>query len=72
MLGDVNLGTEHSTGEAEGSLRAWASFLIAYILAFILYMVITLYGVGVMRSVVQEKTSRVMEFMVARGQAARR
>src|SRR5688572_18640235 len=28
-------------------------------------MVITLYGVAVMRSVVQEKTSRVMELMVA-------
>jgi ABC-2 type transport system permease protein len=28
-------------------------------------MVITLYGVAVMRSVVQEKTSRVMEFLVA-------
>ena len=41
------------------------AFLIAYILAFILYMVITLYGVAVMRSVVTEKTSRVMELMVA-------
>jgi ABC-2 type transport system permease protein len=39
--------------------------MIAYFLAFLLYMVITLYGVGVMRSVVQEKTSRVMELMVA-------
>ena len=39
--------------------------MIAYFLAFILYMVITLYGVNVMRSVVQEKTSRVMELMVA-------
>ena len=28
-------------------------------------MVITLYGVAVMRSIVQEKTSRVMEFLVA-------
>jgi ABC-2 type transport system permease protein len=42
-----------------------AAFIIAYMLAFILYMVITLYGVSVMRSVVQEKTSRVMELMVA-------
>ena len=56
--------SRHSTGEAEGSSGAGA-FLIAYILAFILYMVITLYGVAVMRSVVTEKTSRVMEFLVA-------
>ncbi len=60
----INLATQHSTGEAEGSSGAGA-FLIAYILAFILYMVITLYGVAVMRSVVTEKTSRVMEFLVA-------
>jgi ABC-2 type transport system permease protein len=54
----------HSTGEAAGS-SGMGAFLLAYILAFVLYMVITLYGVTVMRSVVQEKTSRVMEFLVA-------
>jgi ABC-2 type transport system permease protein len=41
------------------------TFLLGYIIAFILYMVITLYGVNVMRSVVTEKSSRVMELMVA-------
>ena len=64
MLRRVNLDTEHTTGEAKGT-SGFGSFFIAYILAFILYMVITLYGVNVMRSVVQEKTSRVMEFLVA-------
>jgi ABC-2 type transport system permease protein len=64
MTGGVNVMAMHSTGEANGS-SGLGSFLIAYILAFILYIVITLYGVAVMRSVVQEKTSRVMEFLVA-------
>lgn len=64
MLGAINVDTEHTTGEAKGT-SGLGSFFIAYILAFILYMVITLYGVNVMRSVVQEKTSRVMEFLVA-------
>jgi ABC-2 type transport system permease protein len=64
MLARVNVVAEHSTGEAKGS-SGLGAFFIAYILAFILYMVITLYGVAVMRSVVQEKTSRVMEFLVA-------
>ena len=63
LIAPPNLKTLHSTGEATGS-SGMGSFLIAYILAFILYMVLTLYGVGVMRSVVQEKTSRVMEFLV--------
>jgi ABC-2 type transport system permease protein len=64
MRGPIVVATLHSTGEAEGS-SGMGAFLIAYILAFILYIVITLYGVNVMRSVVQEKTSRVMEFLVA-------
>jgi ABC-2 type transport system permease protein len=55
---------QHTSGKEQGS-SAFGSFMIAYFLAFLLYMVITLYGVGVMRSVVQEKTSRVMELMVA-------
>ncbi len=64
MLAPVHVVPMHSTGEAQGS-SGLGAFFIAYILAFILYMVITLYGVNVMRSVVQEKTSRVMEFLVA-------
>jgi ABC-2 type transport system permease protein len=64
MTGRVEVVALHSTGEAEGS-SGLGAFLIAYILAFVLYIVITLYGVAVMRSVVQEKTSRVMEFLVA-------
>jgi ABC-2 type transport system permease protein len=64
MLAKVAVIPIHSTGEAEGS-SGMGAFFIAYLLAFILYMVITLYGVAVMRSVVQEKTSRVMEFLVA-------
>ncbi len=64
ILTPANISTLHTTGETEGS-SGMGAFLIAYILAIILYMVITLYGVAVMRSVVTEKTSRVMEMMVA-------
>jgi len=64
LMTPANISAKHTTGEAT-STSGMGSFLIAYILAFILYMVITLYGVAVMRSIVQEKTSRVMEFMVA-------
>lgn len=64
LIKQPNLSLQHSTGEASGS-SATGAFVIAYVLAFMLYMVLTIYGVAVMRSVVQEKTSRVMEFMVA-------
>jgi len=61
---EVRFSTEHTTGEKAATSGAGA-FLVAYFLGFILYMVITVYGIGVMRSVVQEKSSRVMELMVA-------
>lgn len=64
MLAKVDFDPQHTTGETKGTSGV-GSFFVAYLLAFILYMVITLYGVTVMRSVVQEKTSRVMEFLVA-------
>lgn len=64
LITPPNLVSKHSTGEAVAT-SGMGSFLVAYILAFILYMVITLYGVAVMRAIVQEKTSRVMEFLVA-------
>lgn len=60
----VSFAVEHTTGEKAASSGGGA-FLVAYFLGFILYMVITIYGIGVMRSVVQEKSSRVMEMMVA-------
>jgi ABC-2 type transport system permease protein len=61
---EVDFKPEHTTGEGT-STSGLGAFAVAYMLAFILYMVITLYGVAVMRSVVQEKASRVMELMVA-------
>jgi ABC-2 type transport system permease protein len=48
-------------GEATGE----AAFAVAYIVSFLLYMSILLYGVTVLRSVVLEKSSRVMEVVVS-------
>jgi ABC-2 type transport system permease protein len=64
VFSPVNFEAQHTSGKEAGA-SGLGSFLIGYFLAFTLYMVITLYGVGVMRSVVQEKTSRAMELMVA-------
>ena len=59
-----NIKLIHTTGEAGGS-SGMAVFFLGYALMIILYIAILLYGVAVMRSVVQEKTSRVIELMVA-------
>lgn len=55
---------QQTNGKAEATAGS-ASFLIGYALAYVLLIVIMTYAVTVMRSVVQEKTSRVMELMVA-------
>jgi ABC-2 type transport system permease protein len=64
ILAPVLIETKHTTGEASGS-SAGAAFVLGYAVMFILYMAIILYAVNVMRSVVQEKTNRVVELMVA-------
>ncbi|HEY4015195.1 MAG TPA: ABC transporter permease [Polyangiaceae bacterium] len=48
-----------------GEVTGGAAFAVAYVISFLLYMSILLYGVTVMRSVVLEKSSRVMEVIVS-------
>jgi ABC-2 type transport system permease protein len=64
VLMPVPFEPRHTTGEAASS-SGMASFIIGYAVMFILYMAILLYAVNVLRSVVQEKTNRVVELMVA-------
>jgi len=58
------LGPRHTTGEVAEASGA-AVFLVGYAVMFVLYLAIVLYAVNVMRSVVMEKTNRVVEIMVA-------
>lgn len=52
-----------ATGEEGGG--ALSSFLVAYVVAFLIYIMVTLYGVAVMRSVLEEKTSRIAEVLMS-------
>jgi len=64
VTGRVPFDPQQTDGKSEGT-SGQASYLIGYLLAYVLLLVIMVYAIGVMRSVVQEKTSRVMELMVA-------
>ena len=64
VLRPVEFDLLQTNGQTEAA-SGKASFFLGYALAYILFIVITVYAVTVMRSVVQEKTSRVMELMVA-------
>jgi ABC-2 type transport system permease protein len=60
----VELVARHDTGRGEVK-SAEASFVAGYAVMFVLYVAILLYAVNVMRSVIQEKTSRVIEIVVS-------
>jgi ABC-2 type transport system permease protein len=60
----VEFKAEQTNGAAAAA-GGKESFLVGYAVAYILFLVIAVYAVAVMRSVVQEKTSRVMELMIA-------
>lgn len=64
VMAPVQFEAQQTDGKARGSSGA-GSFWLGYAVAYVLMLVILIYGVAVMRSVVQEKTSRVMELMVA-------
>lgn len=55
-------GISEEAAKANSSIVAT---IIAYLLSFILYMFILIYGVMVMQSVIEEKNSRVLEVMAS-------
>ncbi|MEJ7837777.1 MAG: ABC transporter permease [Thermomicrobiales bacterium] len=59
VLNASALGIDEES-DAEGN----AKFVIAYVFAFLSYMVVILYGNWVAQGVVEEKSSRIMEIMI--------
>jgi ABC-2 type transport system permease protein len=69
LVADAQLRVELQTvsvrrGEVTGQ-SGEATFFMAYVMWFLLYMAILLYGVQVMGAVVEEKTTRVVEVLVS-------
>jgi len=61
----VKLETFKVTRSGKQQKDAGATFAVTYILVFMLYMAILIYGATLMRSVLEEKTSRVVEVVVS-------
>jgi ABC-2 type transport system permease protein len=62
LMAPVTLNVLGKNGE-HGNSRT--SFLVAYVLFFLMYMVVLLYGMNVARSIIEEKSSRVFEVLLA-------
>lgn len=61
---DIDTKKIGETGQEEDS-SAGASTIIAYVSGVLMFMFIMLYGIQVMRGVIEEKTSRIIEIMIS-------
>jgi ABC-2 type transport system permease protein len=61
----VRLETKKIAGGKTTGETAAQSFSLAYFMGIILYMAILLYGINVMSSVLEEKTTRIVEVLVS-------
>jgi ABC-2 type transport system permease protein len=61
---DIDTKKIADTGKVESS-SAGASTIIAFIAGVLMFMFIMLYGIQVMRGVIEEKTSRIIEVMIS-------
>jgi len=62
---EIHLRTAKVTGAKGAAESGEGSFILAYATWFVLYIAIVVYGVSVLGSVVEEKTSRVIEVLVS-------
>lgn len=65
LMAPVTVQTARITERGAEGGGAEATFITAYVLAFLMYIVIGMYGHAVMRSVIQEKVTRVSEILVS-------
>ena len=61
----IHLDKKRITRQGATGETGEATFFLAYIVGFVLYMAIFLYGVNVMRSVIEEKQTRIIEVLVS-------
>ena len=70
MIAPVRVDEAKITARGEERGGALSTFLAAYVVAFLIYLMTTLYGVAVMRSVLEEKTNRIAEVLMSTIRAA--
>lgn len=63
--GRVRLETSKITEGRETGESGEASFALAYVMSFLLYFSLLIYGIQVMTSVIEEKTNRIMEVLAS-------
>jgi ABC-2 type transport system permease protein len=65
MKSDVNLSTMSLSDDGERSSSTGISTGVAYFCGFLIYMFIFMYGIQIMRGVMEEKTNRIVEVVIS-------
>lgn len=65
LVAPVRVDEARLTARGEERGGALSTFLTAYVVAFVIYLMTTIYGVAVMRSVLEEKTNRIAEVLMS-------
>ncbi len=65
LLRPVEVNAARITRDGEKAGDAESAFFLSYIIGFVVYFLVFLYGFNVMRSVLEEKTNRIVEVVVS-------
>jgi len=64
-MGNVKLVSSQVTDKGEIEKSGASSFLLTYILAYVMFLMMMIYGAMIMRSVIEEKSQRITEMIVS-------
>lgn len=64
LLGPVNVDTVHIDKQGSNRSNGFGAFMLPFLLMFAIYMTVFIYGLYVMRSVLEEKSSRIVEVLL--------
>jgi ABC-2 type transport system permease protein len=64
LLGPVNVDTVHIDKQGANKSNGLGAFFLPFLLLMAIYMTVLIYGLYVMRSVIEEKSSRVVEVLL--------
>jgi ABC-2 type transport system permease protein len=65
LLGPVHVDTVHIDRHGSNKSNGLGAFFLPFVLLLAIYMTVLIYGLYVMRSVLEEKTSRVVEVLLS-------
>lgn len=65
LKANINVATTNLSPEGEKDNNAMVTSAAAYVGAFLIYMFIFIYGVQIMRGVIEEKTNRIVEVIIS-------